>query len=80
MREDMNDQLSKRGPVPGDVYRKVAKAAAEAIRNENAGHLVIADGNNVGSSVIPEITILISPKAAGVITPVLFLITKRMGE
>ncbi|MEP7145150.1 MAG: cellulase family glycosylhydrolase [Ferruginibacter sp.] len=55
-REDMNDQHSKRGPVPGDVYRKVAKAAAEVIRKENPGHLVIADGNNVGNSVIAEIT------------------------
>ncbi|HMH24140.1 MAG TPA: cellulase family glycosylhydrolase [Puia sp.] len=56
MREDMNDQHSKAGPVPGDVYRKVAKAAAEAIRKENPQHLVIADGNNVGNAVIPEIT------------------------
>lgn len=55
MREDMNDQHSKSGPVPGDVYRKVAKAAAEAIRKENPNHLVIADGNNVGNSVIHEI-------------------------
>lgn len=55
MREDMNDQHSKSGPVPGDVYRKVAKAAAEAIRKENPRHLVIADGNNVGNTVIPEI-------------------------
>lgn len=56
MRDDMNDQHSKGGPVPGDVYRKVAKAAAEAIRKENPGHLVIADGNNVGNTVISEIT------------------------
>lgn len=55
MREDMNDQLSKRSEVPGEVYRKVAKAAAEAIRKENPNHLIIADGNNVGSTVIPEI-------------------------
>ena len=55
MREDMNDQHSKRSEVPGEIYRKVAKAAAEAIRKENPNHLVIADGNNVGSSVIPEI-------------------------
>jgi endoglucanase len=54
-REDMNDQHSKRAPVPGDVYRKVAKAAAEAIWKENPNHLVIADGNNTGSDVIPEI-------------------------
>jgi len=55
MREDMNDQHSKLGPVPGDVYRKVAKAAAEFIRKENPEHLIIADGNNVGNTVIPEI-------------------------
>lgn len=55
MREDMNDQHSRSGPVTGDVYRKVAQGAAEAIRKENPGHLVIADGNNVGNSPIPEI-------------------------
>jgi len=56
MREDMNDQHSKRSTVPGDVYRKVAKAAADAIRKENPAHMVIADGNDVGTKVIPEIT------------------------
>jgi aryl-phospho-beta-D-glucosidase BglC (GH1 family) len=56
MREDMNDQHSKRGQVPGDIYRKVAKGATEAIRKENKDHLVIADGNNGGSIVIPELT------------------------
>jgi len=55
MREDMNDQHSERGPVPGDVYRKVAIGAMEAIRRENPNHLVIADGNNGGSNVIPEL-------------------------
>ena len=55
MRDDMNDQHSRSGPVPGDIYRKVAQAAAEAIRKENPKHLVIADGNNVGNSVITEI-------------------------
>jgi aryl-phospho-beta-D-glucosidase BglC (GH1 family) len=54
-REDMNDQHSKSGPVPGDIYRKVAKAAAETIRKENPNHLVIADGNRTGTLVIPEI-------------------------
>ena len=55
MREDMNDQHSKSGAVPGDVYRLVAKGAAEAIRKENPNHLVIADGNQVGTQPIPEI-------------------------
>jgi endoglucanase len=56
MRDDMNDQHSPSTTVPGDVYRKVAKAAAEAIRSQNPHHFVIADGNDVGNSVIPEIT------------------------
>lgn len=56
MREDMNDQHSNRSAVPGDLYRKLAIAAAEAIRKENPAHLIIADGNNVGNTVIPEIT------------------------
>jgi len=54
-RDDMNDQFSKRGPVPGQLYREVAKKTAETIRGNNPGHLVVADGNNVGSDVIPEI-------------------------
>ena len=56
MRADMNDQHSKRSSVPGATYRKVAQAALTAIRKENPRHLVIADGNDTGSSVIPEIT------------------------
>jgi aryl-phospho-beta-D-glucosidase BglC (GH1 family) len=56
LREDMNDQHSKRSAVPGDLYRKLAMAAADAIRKENPKHLIIADGNNVGNQVIPEIT------------------------
>lgn len=55
MREDMNDQHSKRSTVPGDLYRKLAKAASTAIRKENKDHVIIADGNDVGNSVIPEI-------------------------
>ncbi|TLV02689.1 cellulase family glycosylhydrolase [Dyadobacter luticola] len=55
MRADMNDQHSKRSSVPGDVYRKVAIAASESIRRENSKHLIIADGNDTGSSVIPEL-------------------------
>lgn len=55
MREDMNDQHSKRSAVPGDAYRKLAIAASEAIRKVNPKHLIIADGNSVGRDVIPEI-------------------------
>ena len=56
VREDMNDQHSRSGPVPGDVYRKVAKRAAETIHKENKDHLVIADGNRGGNMVIPELS------------------------
>ena len=56
IREDMNDQHSRSGPVPGDVYRKVAARAAETIHKENKDHLVIADGNSGGNIVIPEIS------------------------
>jgi endoglucanase len=55
MREDMNDQHSMRSAVPGELYRKVAKGAFDAIRKENPAHLIIADGNNVGNDVIKEI-------------------------
>jgi len=55
MREDMNDQHSKRSAVPGDAYRRVAMAAADAIRKENSRRIIIADGNNVGNTVIPEL-------------------------
>lgn len=55
LREDMNDQHSKRSAVPGALYRKLALAASDAIRKENPKHLIIADGNNVGNEVIPEI-------------------------
>lgn len=55
MREDMNDQHSRRSTLPGDVYHKVAAAATQAIRKVKPGAIVIADGNNTGSSVTPEL-------------------------
>jgi aryl-phospho-beta-D-glucosidase BglC (GH1 family) len=55
MREDMNDQHSKSSAVPGDIYRMVVMDAAKAIRAVSPNRLIIADGNNVGNSVIPEI-------------------------
>jgi len=55
MIEDMNNQHSKKTIVPGDLYAKVAQKAAKTIWKQNPDHLVIADGNQVGSKVIPEI-------------------------
>lgn len=55
MREDMNDQHSPVTSIPGMVYRKVAKGATEAIRGVNPEHLVIAGGNDVGTTVVPEL-------------------------
>ena len=54
--EDMNNQHSSKLFIPGDTYANVAIAAAEAIWKQNSDHLVIADGNQVGTRVIPEIT------------------------
>ncbi len=54
--EDMNDQFAKKGPVPGEIYRKVAGGAVNAIRSVSPDRLIIADGNGGGNSVIPELT------------------------
>jgi endoglucanase len=53
--EDMNDQFAKKGPVPGETYRKVVEGAAKAIRAASPDRMIIADGNNVGNNVTPEI-------------------------
>lgn len=55
MRDDPNDQHSPIRAIPGEVYRKVAKGAADTIRSFNPNHLVIAGGNNVGTTVVPEL-------------------------
>ena len=54
-REDMNDQFSKSSALPGELYREIANGAASVIRAANPNHLIIADGNNVGNEVIPEL-------------------------
>ena len=54
-REDMNDQFSKRGAIPGELYREVVLKSMERIRKHNPERTVVADGNNVGADFIPEI-------------------------
>ena len=54
-REDMNDQFSPVRPIPGDIYRKVAVGCLDVIHNQNRDRKVIADGNNVGALVVPEL-------------------------
>jgi endoglucanase len=54
--EDMNDQFAKKGPVPGDIYHKVAEGAVKTIRAISPDRLIIADGNSGGNNVIPELT------------------------
>ncbi len=54
--EDMNDQYAQKGPVPGEIYRKVAEGASKVIWNANKERLIVADGNSGGSNVIPELT------------------------
>ena len=55
LRSDMNDQHATSSRIPGELYRSVARGAVEAIRAANAKHLVIADGNQVGNLVTPEL-------------------------
>lgn len=54
-RENINDQYSKSSALPGDLYRKVAKGAIDAIRTVNPDRLIVADGNNGGGDVVPEL-------------------------
>jgi len=53
---DMNDQHSPKTIVPGSLYAEIAEKAANVIWGENPDHMVIADGNQVGTKVIPELT------------------------
>jgi len=55
VRSDMNDQHATNSPIPGELYRAVAKSAVDAIRAERADRIVIADGNRVGNLVTPEL-------------------------
>lgn len=55
-KEDMNDQFSPAKAVPGDIYRKIAMKCLEVIHRQNTERIVVADGNNGGALVIPELT------------------------
>ena len=44
-REDMNDQFSDRGPIPGELYREVVLNCMERIRKYNPNRLIVADGS-----------------------------------
>lgn len=54
-REDMNDQFGKRMAIEGELYRKIVRGCLEVILKQNADRLVLADGNNGGGSVTPEL-------------------------
>lgn len=54
--EDMNDQYASKGPVPGEIYKKVAEGACKVIREANKERIIVADGNSGGSNIIPELT------------------------
>src|SRR3546814_13352675 len=47
MISDMNNQHASKGKVPGHLYRKVAKAASEAIRSLNPDRTIIPHENTV---------------------------------
>ena len=79
MREDMNDQHSKRSRCP---VKHIAKLQwlRRGDRKENPDRIIIADGNNVGNTVIHEIIDLESRKAAEVILQESSHITKPHGR
>lgn len=52
----MNNQHAAKEYVPGKLYGELVENTARVIWKVNPDHLVIADGNQVGSLVIPEIT------------------------
>lgn len=54
-REDMNDQFSRRSAVPDDLYQRLIEQGFDAIRMANPRHLVIADGNDIGTQVVDGI-------------------------
>lgn len=56
MISDMNNQHAAKEYVPGEFYGEIVENAARAIWKVNPDHQVIADGNQVGSKVIHEIT------------------------
>ncbi len=55
IREDLNDQHSAKISVPGKLYRMLIMNAAKVIRDANPDRIIIADGNDIGNSIIPEI-------------------------
>jgi aryl-phospho-beta-D-glucosidase BglC (GH1 family) len=54
-REDMNDQFGPRKAIPGDLYRKIVQGSMNVILKHNAERLILADGNNGGGNVTPEL-------------------------
>ena len=54
-REDMNDQFDSKSPLPGDLYRKVVVGCMNVIQAQNPDRLIVADGNDIGSKVVPEL-------------------------
>jgi aryl-phospho-beta-D-glucosidase BglC (GH1 family) len=54
-REDMNDQYGSRKAIDGQLYRKIVHGCLEVIHKQNPDRLVLADGNNGGGTVTPEL-------------------------
>ena len=56
MISDMNNQHAAKEEVPEHLYAELVEITARKIWKVNPDHLVIADGNQVGTKVIHEIT------------------------
>jgi aryl-phospho-beta-D-glucosidase BglC (GH1 family) len=55
LRSDLNDQHATSSTIPGELYRSVVKGATDTIRAVSPERVVLADGNNVGNLVTPEL-------------------------
>jgi aryl-phospho-beta-D-glucosidase BglC (GH1 family) len=54
-RANVNDSNSATSAVPGELYRRIAQTVNSAIWSVNPDALIIADGNNGGSTAVPEL-------------------------
>jgi len=54
-KEDMNDQFCPSTAILGETYRKVAQGCLEVIHKQTPDRLVVADGNQGGSLITPEL-------------------------
>jgi endoglucanase len=79
-REDMNDQHSKRGAIPGELYREVAKNRWRPFAGTTPTIWLLPMGMRLAAKLFPKFLTLISGKAAAGIIRARFRITAPHGQ